>query len=272
MTSHGISKNRYWLLVVMVLSGGLCLFADLGSPDLNALCRITLRDGSVIEGAVLAANGGFQRYWDVNGFYVTERGEPGPFRSDFRIPVLFDFGFKAFEPGSGQRFMANGRIGGINFQGREPLVYYMEDLTFTELHINDTKIDERFDFAGDGSSGRLCRAATTTCIYRLSDFVPVYTEIPDGIYLEERARQSLADLIKLAPVRMKRIPVRDIQKFELLRESPKCWLDAIAAKTARLKEAIARCEDCELLLPVWYHDVVKAPPETLPAFKPWLTE
>src|SRR5512138_2220571 len=140
--------RKAWMVWALFAAlGGTGLWADLGKPNLQAICRITLKDGSVLEGAVQVARGGYQRYWDVNGFYITERGEPAPFRSDFRIPILFDLDFKAFEPWTGKRMLADGGVGGVNYQGRQPLVYFLEDLTFQELYIRDTAIGETFDMA-----------------------------------------------------------------------------------------------------------------------------
>jgi hypothetical protein len=261
-------KIKIALMIVLALGGLQLLHADLGNPDLQALCRVTFKNGTVIEGALLAARGGYQRYWDLNGFYITEN--PVRVDSDFKLPVPFDFEFLTLEPWSGRTTFARGAVGGFNYQGRKPAVYFLEDITSRELYYEETKIAERFDPDKEGEAGVLRRTITTSNIYVLHESIPVFTEIPDGVYLIENAKEnSLSYYMELAPAKVKRIPVRDIVKFELLHQPPQAWLDAIAAKQARLEKALAKCEECEYLFPVWYHEVVKAPEEYRRLLKPW---
>jgi hypothetical protein len=255
------------VLVVLALGSLRLLHADLGNPDLQALCRVTLKDGTVIEGALLAARGGYQRYWDLNGFFITET--PFSVTSDFKLPMLFDFDFLALEPWTGKTYFANGAVGGFNYQGRKPVVYYLEDITFQKLYVEDTKVNESLSPAEGGVGRVLQRTITTNYIYRFSDSIPVFTEIPDGVYLRENVRESLSEYMQVAPAKVKLFLVRDIAKFELLHKPPQAWLDAIAAKQARLEKALAKCEECEYLFPVWYHEVVKAPEEYRRLLKPW---
>lgn len=255
------------MLIILVLGGLRLLHADFGSPDLQAICRVTLKDGTVLEGAVLAAKGGFQRYWDLNGFYITEAPVGGA--ADFKLPVFFDFNFLALEPWTGKSYLADGAVGSFNYHGRTPVVYFLEDITSRELYVHETKVAERFEPGKDGSSGVLRRTITTSNIYVLHDSLPVFTEIPDGVYLEAPARESLTGIMDVAPPKVKRIPVRDIAKFELQCQPPQAWLDAIAAKTARLQRALAKCEECEYKFPVWYHEIVKRPEDYRRLLKPW---
>ncbi|MFH2107758.1 MAG: hypothetical protein ABII93_03735 [Chrysiogenia bacterium] len=261
-------KIKITMLIVLALGGWQFLQADLGNPDLQALCRVTLMDGTVIEGAVLAARGGYQRYWDVNGFYITET--PVSVNSDFKLPVFLDLDFLALEPWTGHRYFANGAVGGFNYKGRQPVVYYLEDITYRQLYVKETKVSERTEPKKEGSAVVLSRTITTSNIYLLHESIPVFTEIPDGVYLIERVSEnSLSYYMKLAPAKVKRIPVRAIAKFELLHKPPQAWLDAIAEKTARLEKALAKCEECEYLFPVWYHEVVRTPEQYRRLFKPW---
>jgi hypothetical protein len=262
-----IVKIKMVMLIVLAMGGSQLLQADLGSPDLQALCRVTLKDGTAIEGAILAAKGGYQRYWDINGFYITET--PVTVASDFKLPVLFDLDFLALEPWTGQRDFANGAGGGFNYQGRKPVVYFLEDITYRELYINETKIAESIEPDKDGAASVLRRTITTSNIYLLHESLPVFTEIPDGVYLNGGVRESLSEYMEVGPAKLKRIPVRDIGKFELLHKPPQTWLQAIAMKTARLQKALVKCGECEYLFPVWYHEVVKTPDEFRPLFKPW---
>jgi hypothetical protein len=260
-------KIKLAMLIVLVVSCLQLLHADLGSPYLQALCRVTLKDGTTIEGAVLAARGGYQRYWDLNGFYITEN--PVSVTSDFKLPVLFDFDFLALEPWTGKRSFANGAVGGFNYEGRKPAVYFLEDITSRELYNGETKIAERFEPDKEGAVGVLRRIITTSNIYVLHESIPVFTEIPDGVYLDQKVREGLSEYMQAAPAKVKLIPVRDIAKFELLHKPPQAWLQAIVAKTAQLQKELAKCEDCECLYPVWYHEIVKAPEEYRRLLKPW---
>jgi hypothetical protein len=260
-------KTRMALLIVLVMGGLQLLPADLGNPDLQALCRVTLKDGTVIEGALLAARGGYQRYWDLNGFYITEN--PVRVDSDFKLPVPFDFEFLTLEPWTGMRTFARGGSGGFNYEGRKPAVYFLEDITSRELYYEETKIVEVFEPGKDQAPGTLRRTITTSNIYVLHESVQVFTEIPDGVYLRADARESLSGYMQVAPAKVKLVPVRDMAKFELLHQPPQAWLAAIAAKQARLEKALVKCEECEYLFPVWYHEVVKASEEYRRLLKPW---
>jgi len=173
------------------------------------------------------------------------------------------------EPWTGKRYFANGAVGGFIYQGRKPAVYFLEDITSRELYNEETKVAERFEPGKEGSSGVLRRTITTSNIYVLRDSLPVFTEIPDGVYLEGPVRESLSEFMTVAPPKVKRIPVRDIARFELLHKPPQAWLDAIAAKQSRMEKALAKCAECEYLYPVWYHDVVKTPEEYRRLLKPW---
>jgi len=260
---------RGGVVAVPLLLAAWCasLSADLGKPDLHALCRVTLKDGTIIDGAILAAKGGYQRYWDVNGFYITARTSSSD--EGFKRAELFDLDFRALEPWTGRKLHANSSSSSPNIADSNPKAYYLEDITSQAWINGERKVDECLIPEHSGEVQILSRTITHSFVYRLLDSVPVFTEIPDVVFLDRRVMDSLSESLEMTPVRPKLIPVKEIQKFELVTEPSQSWLASIEKKTTWLTNEISKQEGWEYQLPTWYHEIVKTPEYFQPEFKPW---
>ncbi len=251
------------LILLFLLIARTEATADLGRPDLQALCRIELKDNTVVEGAVLAARGGYRQHWEVNGFYITAD-------NNFKRPELFDLDFRTLEPWLGRKTNADGNVSTPNIAGSHPKVYYLEDITGRSQPRIEKRIDESTGKEQGSPAIILSRTITHAFVYRLQEAIPVYTEIPDPVYLDRETRDSLSESLQWKTIEPRMIPVTDIRKFDLVTKPSPTWLEAIEKKTIRLEKEIAKHEGWEYQLPVWFHEIAGNPSEyDREGFKPW---
>ena len=79
--------KKVLLLSLTMLTIPLLAFADFPLSHVQAICKVTLKNGAIIEGAILLCTGGFLEKWDTNGFLLLgERHEK---------PLLFSQNFKS---------------------------------------------------------------------------------------------------------------------------------------------------------------------------------
>lgn len=232
----------------------------MGLPDIQAVCRITLKDGKTVDGILLVGKGGYQRYLDTNGFYIIAENPP---YGHLKRAVLFNLRFQWIMP-----FKGKAKQGGSTSTNptlaNNPRVYYLHDITSKNYYTDDTKIKETLK--QEKSRQILKRKITHDLIYELLDYIPVYPELPDVIHLKSGYQQKKA----ITPIG---IPVIQIEKFEILRNPPRKWLDDIAEKTRTWDQKYGTCDDCVLLVE-WYHELVKKAKSQREyvegAFKPWI--
>ena len=235
--------------------GSVCAFADAGpSPDLQGVCKITLKNGQTVEGVILVGTGGYlspdvQSYYNTNGFFLV-------FENGQRMPVLFNGEFKAIEPNKGR---VRGSNAGENIPaGKVTQMFFLHDVTpGTSFDSYQTAITEEILPKETGTDLLLRREIIHRIDYELLDAIPVFTTIPEELYLR---REHLS----VKPVLIK---ITEIDTFELYREPPQEWLDRIA----RIEKAwIERHPDptCETFPPFWYHSYVKHE-GAAKMFKPW---
>jgi hypothetical protein len=253
-------KNWKTFVISIALLISSPILADMGLPDIQAICRITQKDGKTIEGILLMGKGGYQRYLDTNGFYIIAENPP---HRQLKRAVLFSLRFQAIMPFKGK--VMRGRSTSTNpTLANNPRVYYLHDITSKKHYTDDTKIEETLK--QNKNLLILERKITHDLVYELLDHIPVYPKLPDVIHLESGHQQK-------ETIKPLMVPVIQIEKFELLRNPPRKWLDDIAEKTGTWDQKYGTCDDCVLLVE-WYHELVKKPEKQQEyvekAFKPWI--
>lgn len=215
---HEIMK-KITLILLFLLSFSL-LKADLGVPTIQAICKVTLKDGSTREGIISFGQGGYDYHYRPHGFcYVHVMG--------IVSLKLFSLKFRRFEPDAYQPYT----IG-------EARLYYIQNKNVqnapqTEYFCND-------------STRMLKRTTTDEDQFEMRDEMPLYTSLPLGMYVEvgENVDQFT-------------IPVSEIQSIEILKKPGKAWLDVIEAARKRFREEAGDWGD--YIEPAWYHEVINDP-------------
>jgi hypothetical protein len=133
-------------------------------------------------------------------------------------------------------------------------VYFLRDVTYKTYFSSNFETKSEYD-STDGPL-LLRRDLIDHRVYELLDYVPIYTRVPEELYLT----------LKIESVKELRIKVGNIQRFELVSEPSQKWLDEIAIVEKAFKESQ---EMWEVPLPAWWHDVVNQQERYKDLFKKW---
>lgn len=226
--------RRTSMLLVAFLACLSLAQADLGLGDLLAVCRVTLRTGRRVEGVVLVASGGYEKYLSTNGFFELIND------SIKSRPLLFQRGFGFFEPRDG---IVSETLGSGAYVRRfKATTYFLYDMSHrTPSGLMDVKTELRA--ATDTTGLLLSRDISHHLRYELLRYVPLYPTVPPKLFLGWEDPSAAPE--KLA--------VRDIARFELVRDPSADWLKRIAA--AESAYCADHAEDPDLFLPTWYHRI-----------------
>ncbi len=181
--------KKFILCCLLFLSFSLAK-ADLGIPTIQAICKVTLKDGSTVEGMISFGEGGYAYHYRPHGFcFIHEMGAVSL--------KLYDFDFRSFEP---NRFHA--------YREGKARLYYLQNKNFqiapeTEYGIND-------------STQTLTRSTLDRDDFQLMDEMVMYKSLSQSLFVEGEKEKI-------------RIAVSEIQSVELLENPGKAWLDLIKA-------------------------------------------
>ena len=231
--------------------------ADLGLPCVQAVCEVSLEDGTKVEGVVLVATGGYLLKFDNYGFLLIveqpqEEGIVGP--TTIERAVLFNLRFHAFQPYTGIIERSPRSRSGPGRWFHDPKAYFLRDVTYKTYFSNNFEIKSEYD--STDVPLLLRRDLIDHRVYELLDYVPIYTRVPEELYLTR----------KIESVKELRMKVENIRRFELVSEPSQKWLDEIAMIEKTYKETHGMFE---VLLPTWWHDVVKKQEDYKDLFKKW---
>jgi hypothetical protein len=193
--------------------------ADLGIPTIQAICKVTLKDGTTKEGIISFGKGGYYYHYRPHGFcFVHVMG--------IVSLNLYDFRFRKFSPDDYQPYS----IG-------EARLYYIRNRNVqhapeTEYGVND-------------STRLLKRSTVDEDQFDMLDEMIMYTSIPLSMYIEDEGAETI------------QIPVDQIQSVEILAKPGKAWLNLIKEARERFSKEAADWGD--YIEPVWYHDVIQDP-------------
>ncbi len=246
-------------------------YADLPPPDLQAVCRATLKNGQIIEGVILVgfSGGRYKRYYDTNGFYMIVESSAFSRTSDGKLDlgIPFSIDFRAIEPSLGNVYteglssLCSPPHGGYRFEGRfEKLeVYYMQEITaknYSDRQLREILKEVRS--ATDSTPAILKRDVLQRNEYELLDYVPIFLKLPKELYLA-------AENLSVQPVKVK---IADTKRFELLVEPAEKWREEIAAVEKEWRK-IHPDESGDLQVPDWFHQIGERREGYEILFKPW---
>jgi hypothetical protein len=245
-----ICKKELVMLKIILIMGIMLLMTvlngDLPLMDLQAVCKVTLKSGEVIDGYIIAADRGSGSIYCSHGFYWAT--------TDDAEAVLFNMEFTSIEPAKSkfENFRTDQRKRGIRFN-------YLKDVTSVD-HYHEIEVTEKKKLRDS-----LIVITLEKNIYRdyeLLKEIPVFLELPESLRLESQYD---------SPVKRIDIPVKSIQRFELIREPSEEILAKIALYRAAIYETAKGGEGDGPMLPSWFHDIVKDE-ENSRLFKRWLEE
>lgn len=241
----------FFLLSVMPVSS----FAD-GLSDVLSVCKIELKDGKTIEGIVWVAQGGYNRYYDTNGFYI----RPNPKTEKV---VLFNPDFYAIQPQNGIVELSPTQKTRWGFAAKKkdffekPQIYYLHDVTSTRYQAaNAVSVTAAADTLD--SLIVLKRDIIQHNVYELMDYIPVFPEVPREWYV--------GGDITVQPLRVYTI---DVERLELVSEPSQKWLDQINSTVNEWTKKHQELENFEVPLPVWFHQVIQEKEKYKNLFKSW---
>ena len=252
------------VIVLIIFLTFTCSLNAAGPPTIQALARIWKKTGEQVEGVVLVGKGGPGTHYDVNGFYLIESTSKPPGKRVY----LFNFEFRAIEPYKMRLYYesVDGRkksssVGGILPESVK--AYFLYDMT-SQKHLSGSTIVKESTQKGDDPSVLLMdREIVQKYSYKLLDYIPVFSEVPDDLHVDLGSSTAAAQ--------PERIPLIDIKKFELLTEPSGVWLRQIAEKKVKWQKKMGDCQDC--FAPEWLHELVKRKDgyrmKLDALFKPW---
>jgi hypothetical protein len=227
-----------------------------GLPDIQAVCKVELKNGTTIEGVILVARGGFNRYYDTNGFYVLIGGKK-------EEVISFDTSFYAIQPSKGIVEHSPSHKSGWGPQlKRKTLldstqVYYLHDIASEYFRsINNPEVKVSADTSD--SSILLEKKIVYHLAYELLDYLPIFPKVPPELYL------SITKSIE--PVH---IPINEIERFELVLEPSQEWVEQIDSVTKEWIMEHPPKEEWEFAPLQWFHQIMKEKDKHQRFFKPW---
>ena len=202
------------LIVLACLCGAAS--ADLGDPTVQAVCRIKLTNGRLIEGFITMGAGGYDGI-HPSGF----RFEAGNHEATHFLNM--DFTKLVRDPAGNYKIVfTDGRV--VNGSAlRKP-----SRIVFLEWEV---------EYANDREHQQ----------YKEHDALTLVTELPYGIYIDPKYE----GLQKGSVVT---IPLNRIASFELVDHPAKKWLDHIKEITEIGDEVNGEAEDW--MGPSWYHEIL----------------
>ena len=197
---------------------------DLGLPEIQAVCKVTLNNGKIIEGFITFGTGGYDYMYRRHGFCrVHENGE--------REIIPYDFPFNL----SSQYNYGNHQIGNKK-------LYYAENIPKGSGMGKNTK--KEFN----ETQKTLTITKTDIEKYRLLDEMVMYKKIPLDLFLAYKENNESEKLT---------IKMNEIKSIELLKNPSKSSLDII--EKARIRQAESEKEDgywVDYQPPAWYHEII----------------
>ena len=201
------------LIVLACLCGSAS--ADLGDPTVQAVCRIKLTNGRVIEGFITVAAGGYEGT-HPSGF----RFEAGANQATHFLNV--DFKKLTRDPLGTYRVVFNGGRGVSETALRKP-----SRIVFLDWQVETINDQEHQQ-------------------YKDLDALTIVTELPYHLYIAEKYEGLQRGSIFT-------IPLKRIVSFELIEHPSKKWLDHIKERRQVSSEVDADAED--FTEPDWYHEL-----------------
>ena len=214
-----MTLKKIILTVLMTFTFIGTIRADLGAPTIQAICKVTLKDGKIVEGIISFGSGGYEYNYRPHGFcFVHDNGT--------KQLILYNFSFQKFTP---ENYGA--------FRDGSAKLYYAQNVT---SHGN---LQPTFEF--NEKERTLIKTSLDKDEYKLLDEMIMYKKLPLSLYVG-LSRNNEDEKIK--------VKISEIKSVEILEEPGKGWLDVI--EIARKKRELDKDAWEDYMEPVWYHEII----------------
>jgi hypothetical protein len=225
--------NKTLILIVGLLLSFSILHCDMGIFDLQAVCKVTLKSGEVVNGFTIMGNGGYLSKYDTNGFIWYGKKQ--------RYDMLFKMSFYGINFETQERLRRDDSVP-ISKKEKDMQVYYLKDISSSKHYRhNNVEIVEETD-----SLTYLSRDFVYHNDYELLDYIPIYTDVPKDLYLDYYGEEYLM-----------KIPIDTISKFEIIRDPSDNILTKIRSlELSKLEEGKKQQPIGDgFYAPIWFHNV-----------------
>lgn len=226
-------KKTLFLIGLVIVFNSWSLSVDVGVPSINAICKVSLKNGNIKEGIICIVIGGYEGY-HKNGF--------GRNYSDSEYFTYDLFSVTDYVSGAKGPFTRNSNTG----EEKYPDYYFMASQYSAGGNLvstfNDTTMEHTVTLS-------------TTYKYLALKRFNIYEELPLSLYLPREG--DTLQLEEVGNLKRSEINVNDIKQFELIVNPEEKWLRVIKDARNRIYNSGEAWEDYQE--PLWYHEIRKDP-------------
>lgn len=221
---------RFLFKSLFLVIFSVCLVnADLGIPQIQAICKVTLKNGKEVQGIILLSRGGYGNKYQPDGFcFVHENGNYQLllFKLDYSKFTPNNYG--AYKAGTSQLRFATS----ITTPQRSEVIVASKEVGEEVILERTTEERERF---------------------QLLKHIPLFKELPLTLYVNSNEAKP-EDLLNIA--------VEDLDSFELVKDPSEYWINEIRSKREALREKMIEDEKAgrewvDYMEPAWFHEILK---------------
>ena len=211
---------KRFLFFFLIFCNGF-LFADLGLPNIQAICKVELTNGEEVEGYIFLAKGGYDRFYKQHGFAFVKNNS-----------VIHAYWFNLY---------LNSKIG--IFKKKSDLEGRMYSLIAVRPWAYSLKAD--YHFIPDSLQFKV--NVSNNREYLLNEKLEIYLELPECLHLEG---------VRGHDYRKVSINVNEIQELELQRRPNEKYLEEIRIKRKECWEKVLQKDSMQdYQEPLWYHEI-----------------
>jgi hypothetical protein len=212
-----------FVFILLILISEKSIELDLGVPEIQAVCKITLKDGKKIERFITFGTGGYEYKYRPHGFCIAHD-------NGTKQLILYNFKFNLLNLDSYR-----------SHQNGNSKLLYAENISKRDYPKQKTEFDKKNKI--------LIITKTDVEKYRLLDEMVMYKKIPLDLFLAYKENNESGKIT---------IKMSEIKSIELLKNPSEGSLEII--KKARARQQLAEEKDgywTGYYAPVWYHEIVK---------------
>jgi len=214
---------KIFIMCLWVLCGVRTNTLDLGVSEIQAVCKVTLKDGKEVEGFVTFGSGGFEYKYRPHGFcIVEENGLTHLLKYNFRFTFSQVYNYDSYRKGEAKLFYVQNISERYTNQPVSSFNEEQKELTVTKKDVEKFKLLEE---------------------------MVLYTKLPLDLFVGYASDKENGKI---------KIKVANIKSVEFLKQPSEAFLKMI--EEARGKRNLAAQKDgywVDYFPPVWYHEVLR---------------
>ncbi|WP_345008162.1 hypothetical protein [Snuella lapsa] len=211
----------FFFFILLISTAKKPVEFDLGLPEIQAVCKVVLDDGKIIEGFITFGTGGYEYKYRPNGFcFVHDDG--------IKQLILYDFSFSLSNLDS----YASHRNGTSK-------LFYIENISRRYHQEPNTEFDEE--------KNTLTITKTDVKKYKLLDQMTIYKKLPLDLLVGYSSDDQNGKTT---------IDVERIRSVELLKRPSEKLIEMIENARKRQSESEKSEEWVDYQAPVWYHEII----------------